>query len=48
MNCSLVQELSVKNDELTSQMQKLRTLLDSGISPHQRVMSPHVDDGGQR
>jgi len=47
MNCSLVQDLNVKNEELTSEMQKLRTLLSSGMSQRQRETSQHVDDGGQ-
>jgi len=37
----------VKNEELTSEVQKLRTLLGSGMLQHQRVMSQHIDDGSR-
>ena len=37
----------MKNEELTSEVQKLRTLLGSGMLQHQRVMSQHIDDGSR-
>jgi len=31
LNCSLVQELSAKNDQLTTELQKLRTAVNTGM-----------------
>jgi len=40
-----VQELSAKNDELTSEMHKLRTAVNSSVLRNQPVTSRHVDSG---
>jgi len=46
LNGRIVQELSMKNDELTSEIQKLRTAVNSGV--YQRVPpSPRTDNTRQ-
>jgi len=43
----MVKELSVKNEELSSEMQKLRTLLGTGTLHNHRAMLQHGDDGSR-
>ena len=45
LNSSLVQELSAKNDEMTAELQKLKTAMNSGVL--QRVTSLQPGSPGQ-